>query len=105
MHRGHGRLQKITGRQKNCDSGLTNGNCSSRQPSAKSCKVIGYHDSKHTYEMSDSGTIIPLSETVIEKDIGVKVDNHLLFIDHIKQAASRVNGILGIIQRSYTYLD
>ncbi len=74
---------------------------------AAKCKVmhIGYHNSKHIYELSDSRTSIPLAETVIEKDLGVKVDNQLTFSDHIQQAASKANGELGIIRRSYTYLD
>ncbi|MBA5248939.1 MAG: hypothetical protein FE834_05320 [Gammaproteobacteria bacterium] len=74
---------------------------------ASKCKVmhLGGKNSKHIYVMNDGVNNVPLSETMIEKDLGVKVDNKLTFSDHIQEAANRANGILAIIRRSYTYLD
>ncbi len=65
---------------------------------AAKCKVmhIGYHNSKHTFEISDGSNSIPLSKMEIEKDLGAKVDNQLTFSDRIQQADSKANGMLGI---------
>ena len=40
-----------------------------------------------------------------EKDLGVMIHNQLGFSDHIQQAMGSTNRLLGIIRRSYQYLD
>ena len=50
-------------------------------------------------------SIIVSKETMIENTLGVKVDNKLTFSKHIQKAANKANGVLAIIQWSYTYLE
>ena len=40
-----------------------------------------------------------------EKDIGIYVDKHLTFETHIETKVNTANSIMGIIRRSFTYLD
>jgi hypothetical protein len=40
-----------------------------------------------------------------EKDIGVLVDRNLSFSKHITQTVNKANSIMGLIRRTYTYLD
>ncbi len=74
---------------------------------AAKCKVmhIGRQNEKQQYKMGDKDQEVVLTETVVEKDLGVNVDNTLTFSDHIQQAATKANNILGMIRRSYSYID
>ena len=58
-------------------------------------------DSSAIYYMD--GEII--TKTSQEKDLGVIVDNKLKFQDHINTQVKKANKILGIIKRSFSYLD
>ena len=60
---------------------------------------------KDKYTMTCEQRTTPLEETLLEKDLGVHIDNKLKFSDHINLAAKKTNSILGMIRRSYTYLD
>jgi hypothetical protein len=40
-----------------------------------------------------------------EKDIGVLVDRNLSFNKHITQKVNKANSIMGLIRRTYTFLD
>jgi hypothetical protein len=40
-----------------------------------------------------------------EKDIGVFVDENLSFNKHIQNQLNKENSIMGLIRRTYTYLD
>ena len=40
-----------------------------------------------------------------ERDLGVAIDNHLNFKLHISQTVSQANRLLGMIRRSFEYLD
>ena len=56
--------------------------------------------------MRDSdGTVVQLEVSVCEKDIGIYVDQHLTFDTHIETKVNKANSIMGIIRRSFTYLD
>ena len=46
-----------------------------------------------------------LATTTSEKDLGVYVDTELTFEKHIETVVNRANRMLGLIRRSYTYLD
>jgi len=46
-----------------------------------------------------------LQSTANEKDIGVVVDNQLSFEEHINEKINKANSIMGLIRRSFTYLD
>ena len=68
------------------------------------CKVMhlgGRHNNHAKYFMK--GRV--LEETVEEKDLGVWISNDLKFTTHIAKSVSKANQILGLIRRSFTYLD
>jgi hypothetical protein len=48
---------------------------------------------------------IALEETKLEKDLGVNVDPELKFSKHIEVQVNKANKILGMIRKSYEYLD
>ena len=51
------------------------------------------------------GTVVHLEVSACEKDIGVYVNQHLIFDTHIETNVNKANSIKGIIRRSFTYLD
>ena len=65
---------------------------------------LGKKNDKHNYIISEEGQI-ELDETTEEKDLGIWVDNELGFKDHINKVVNKANSTLGMIRRSYTYLD
>lgn len=77
----------------------------------KKCKLlhIGRTNQKHTYHLKKptegTGTVADLEITELEKDLGVHVDPKLNFSDHAQQAVSKGNSKIGLIRRSFTYLD
>ena len=50
-------------------------------------------------------TILDIRDEMTERDLGVAKDNHLIFKLHISQTVSQANRILGMIRRSFEYLD
>ena len=52
-----------------------------------------------------SGKRIELESTTCEKDIGVMGDENLNFRTHIQLNVNKANSIVGLIRRSFTYLD
>ena len=46
-----------------------------------------------------------LATTTSEKDLGVYVDTELTFEKHIETVVNQAYRMLGLIRRSYTYLD
>ena len=74
---------------------------------ASKCAImhLGFNNSKHKYEMSDGQNQRTLHETVCEKDLGVHVDNNLKFSSHIEKSVNKGNRILGLIRRTFNYLD
>ena len=76
------------------------------------CKVVTVTNSKkkqnslRTYHLYDNeGREVELDRSEGEKDIGVLVDEHLNFSRHIQQQVNQANSIMGLIRRTYTYLD
>ena len=55
--------------------------------------------------MSLEGKEVPLETTEMERDLGVNVDAQLEFDKHIEMQVNKANKLLGMIQRSYTFLD
>jgi hypothetical protein len=74
---------------------------------AGKCSVmhLGYHNSNREYQMGDEASKTTLKETKCEKDLGVHVDPSLQFSQHCAKAASRANQLVGLIKRSFCYLD
>ena len=55
--------------------------------------------------MMKRGELIELEKTIIEKDLGVNVDSQLKFSNHVEMQVNKGNKLLGLIRRSFTYLD
>ena len=76
---------------------------------ASKCKTLhlGKRNQEHSYSMrkhDDTNRVI-LESTSMEKDLGVLVDNELRFTKHIVAQVNKANKILGLIRRSYEYID
>jgi hypothetical protein len=75
---------------------------------ASKCKTLhlGNRNPQHTYEMEDqNGKKLKLDSTELEKDLGVNIDPSLKFSKHIEGQVNKANKMLGLIRRSYEYLD
>ena len=57
------------------------------------------------YLMQKNGKKTILQESIIEKDLGVIVDNQLSFQNQISTAVAKANKVLGVIRRSFTTGD
>ena len=68
------------------------------------CKVLDIGTKERaSYDYYINDTL--LDHSTEEKDLGVFVDTKLKFSNHIAQKISKANNILGIIRRTFTYLD
>ena len=67
------------------------------------CKLmhLGRQNPNRDYTMGAT----TLATTTSEKDLGVYVDTELTFEKHIETVVNQANRMLGLIRRSYTYLD
>ena len=50
-------------------------------------------------------SIVDLASSECEKDLGINIDNKLKFSKHIEIQVNKANKILGLIRRSYQFLD
>lgn len=57
------------------------------------------------YVMRENGREVILEETTEERDLGVWVDNELKFTGHIERAVAKGNQLLGLIRRSFVFID
>ena len=55
----------------------------------------------HRYTMGD----LELEHVFEEKDLGVIIDSELKFDDHISSKVNKANSIIGLIRRSFSFLD
>jgi len=55
--------------------------------------------------MSSDVSSVMLEETVVEKDLVVNIDNQLKYSQHTEIKVNKANKLLGMIRRSYTYID
>ena len=72
------------------------------------CKLmtVGRKEYDTSYAMIDSdGNSVPLGTTTSEKDIGVYMDGQLSFSDHIAEKVNVANRNMGIIRRTFKFLD
>ena len=73
------------------------------------CKImhIGTKENqpREKYFMFDSQTRITIEECDQEKDLGVIFDETLIFDKHINNAISKANKMLGLIKRTFSYLN
>ena len=71
------------------------------------CKVlrIGHGHPEFTYTLTTATGANPLERSHVEKDLGIQVDDQLKFTQQVQQAVSNTNRLLGVIRRTYQYLD
>ena len=72
------------------------------------CKVmrLGTGHPDFTYTMQeDNGGQIELGQADSEKDLGVTCDQKLKFRQHIDTQVAKANRMVGLIRRSFVYLD
>ena len=71
------------------------------------CKVlrIGHGHPEFTYTLTTATGANPLECSHVEKDLGIQVDDQLKFTQQVQQAVSNTNRLLGVIRRTYQYLD
>ena len=55
--------------------------------------------------MTRTGENIKPQSTELEKDLGVWVDPSLTFMSHCETKGGKANRTLGLIRKSYTYLN
>ena len=73
------------------------------------CKVIRLNGNENMvmpmYSIRENGHAQPLQKTDSEKDLGIKIDSHLNFDDHIAETVNKANRILGLIRRNFKDLN
>ena len=72
------------------------------------CKILGVvkKELTHQYYMTkDDHSQVALSRVQDEKDVGVTFDEDMTFRKDINTRANKANSIMGIIRRTYTYLN
>ena len=74
---------------------------------ASKCKLlhIGNTNPHYKYSMESIDGTVQLEETERDKDLGVQVDPELKFSKHVERQVNKANRILGLICRSYEYID
>jgi hypothetical protein len=76
---------------------------------ADKCNVLhlGKINKQQSYDMRKHGSSDKktLGKSSLEKDLGVHVDKDLRFSQHIETQVNKANKLLGLIRRSYEYLD
>ena len=67
------------------------------------CKTLhlGGRNDCYTYHMGD----VQLSQTPVEKDLGVFVDRHLKFREQAASAITKASRIMAVIRRSFSVID
>ena len=58
-------------------------------------------NNQHEYKLNGR----PLGHSTKEKDLGIIIDEHLSFEDHMKSKINKANSISGLIRRTMTHLD
>ncbi|MES9905973.1 MAG: reverse transcriptase family protein [Sedimenticola sp.] len=73
----------------------------------KKCKHmhIGPHDTGQKFQLRNEKGTSELTTVTQEKDLGLLIDNKLKFSEHTTKSVSKANRNLGLIFRTFTYLD
>ena len=66
---------------------------------------IGKKFTETIYTMESDGQQVELEKVKNEKDLGVIIDQNLTFRDHITSKVNIANRNVGIIYRTFTYID
>ena len=67
--------------------------------------LLGRHDMNQTYTTEKGQELISMEKVDSEKDWGAIIDKSLTFKEHINSKIKIANRNLGLIFRSFTYLD
>ena len=67
--------------------------------------MLGAKTPLQQYTMKSGVERASLEQVTLEKELGVTIDNKLLFRQHISKKSAIANRNLGIIFKSFTYLD
>ena len=73
----------------------------------RKCKVVTFGTQKFEfdYTMIEDGIAQELNREDSEKDLGVHFSSTLNFEQHINNTVNKVNKIIGLIRRKFTYMD
>ena len=75
-------------------------------PDKYNLMTIGRDTSTDYYTMySEDKGLVPMANVQSEKDVGVIFNLNMSFREDINSRATKANNIMGIIMRTYTYLD
>lgn len=66
---------------------------------------LGKDENIATYMMHPENNELAIQKVTSEKDLGVIVDNKLLFREHMSTKVATANKVLGLIFRTFTYMD
>ena len=66
---------------------------------------MGKENSHQEYSMLEGDDRKQIVNCSQEKDLGITFDNNLLFDTHIQKAVNKANQMIGIIKRSFDYID
>ena len=71
------------------------------------CKHVHYgsHDENLRYTMINSDELMEIQKVTSEKDLGVLVDNKLLFREHIAKKVGTANKNLDLIFKTFEFMD
>ena len=72
------------------------------------CKTVSYGKVKYNYEyqMTDkTGVNHKLKNENGEKDLGIEFRSNLNFDEHISRTVNKVNKIIGLVRRKFSYID
>jgi hypothetical protein len=76
---------------------------------ADMCKVLhlGKNDEQQDYSMRrhSCNERVMIKKSSVDKDLGVHVDKEIKFSKHVETKANTSNKLLGLIRRSYEFLD
>ena len=68
---------------------------------------LGNKNKKYEYNMRghDGEERVVLKSSEVERDLGVLIDRELKFSKHIETQVNKANKIVGLVRRSFEYLD
>ena len=66
---------------------------------------LGQYNHHYDYTITIGGKYTTMRETTNERDLGVQIDRDLKFDQQVEMVANKANKMLGLIRRSFTYLD
>ena len=71
----------------------------------RKCKHIEIGNVTNNTQFPLDKGLTSIQKVYTEKDLGVTFDNRLTFSDHVSKAVSKANQILGIMFRTFKYMD